>query len=222
MYFIIRSSMASNDCIVVGASFSGLACATALARSGQRVTVIERKPDVGVQLRTTGIIVKDAVDQVSLLEGLPHTLVRRIETVRLYAPNLSWIDLSVRGYYFLATDTPELMRWLAGRAEQAGARITCSTPFTGAQRTHYGFDLGAAGTADFLVGADGPQSLVARTLGLGRNTQFLFGVEHEYTNTEIRDPQRLHCFLDRRLAPGYIGWIVAGVGVIQVGLAGRV
>jgi digeranylgeranylglycerophospholipid reductase len=214
--------MASNDCTVVGASFSGLACATALARAGQRVTVIERRPDVGVHLRTTGIIVKDAIDQIPLLEDLPRPLVRRIETVRLYAPNLSWIDLSVPGYYFLATNTPELMRWLAAQAEQAGARIACGTTFTTAERTHEGFDLGAAGTAHFLVGADGPQSGVARALGLGLNTQFLFGVEHEYTDTEVREPQRLHCFLDRRLAPGYIGWIVAGVGIIQVGLAGRV
>src|SRR5262245_35519346 len=125
--------MAGNDCIVVGASFSGLACATALARAGQRVTVIERKPDVGVHLRTTGIIVKDAIDQIPLLGDLPHTLVRRIEHVRLYAPNLNWIDLSSPGYYFLATDTPQLMRWLASRAEHAGARIACSTSFTMAE-----------------------------------------------------------------------------------------
>ena len=38
---------------------------------------------------------------------------------------------------------------------------------------------------------------------------------------EIAEPDRLHCFIDRQLAPGYIGWVVAGVGVIQVGLARR-
>jgi flavin-dependent dehydrogenase len=38
---------------------------------------------------------------------------------------------------------------------------------------------------------------------------------------EIEDTDKLHCFIDRRLAPGYIGWIVAGVGVVQVGLARR-
>jgi flavin-dependent dehydrogenase len=63
---------------------------------------------------------------------------------------------------------------------------------------------------------------VAQVLGLGRNSKFLFGVEHEYAGVEIAQPNRLHCFIDRRLAPGYIGWIVAGVGVVQVGVAGRV
>jgi digeranylgeranylglycerophospholipid reductase len=212
----------TSDCIVVGASFSGLACATALARSGLRVTVLERKPDVAVNLRTTGILVKEAVDTIPLLSDLPSALVRRIDGVRLYAPNLDCVDLSSPGYYFLATDTPQLMRWLADQAERAGARILYDTAFDSAESTKTGFKVGTAGTANFLVGADGPRSRVAQALGLGLNTQFLFGVEHEYPRMNVPSPERLLCFLDRRLAPGYIGWIVAGVGIVQVGLAGRV
>ena len=30
---------------------------------------------------------------------------------------------------------------------------------------------------------------------------------------------RLHCFIDPDCAPGYIGWVVPGVGITQVGLA---
>ena len=211
-----------SDCVVVGASFAGLACATALARAGMRVIVLERKADVGEKLHTTGIIVKDAIDQIALLDGLPATIVRRIEGVRLYAPNLRHVDLSAPGYYFLATDTPQLMRWLAERAVQAGAIIAHQTSFVSAERAQGGFDLGDIGATRFIVGADGPNSRVAQALGLGRNRKFLFGVEHEYCGIELADSNRLHCFIDRRLAPGYIGWIVAGVGAIQVGLAGRV
>src|SRR5262249_25529780 len=138
-----------------------------------------------------------------------------------YAPNLRYIDLSAPGYYFLATDTPEVMRWLAARAENAGTRIVLKHPFRGASRQRSGFDLGEAGTTRFLVGADGPGSRVAEILGLGRNREFLFGIEHEYVGAEIRSPERLHCFIDRRLAPGYIGWMVSGVGAVQVGLAWR-
>src|SRR5262245_3496915 len=167
------------DCVVVGASFAGLACATALARAGLRVTVLEKKSDAGDKLHTTGIIVKDAIDQIALLDGLPTGIVRRVGGVRLYAPSLRHIDLAAPGYYFLATDTPQLMRWLAARAEEAGARIAYRSLFRGATRTPHGFDLGEHGTARFLVGADGPGSAVARALGLGENRQFLFGVEHE-------------------------------------------
>jgi digeranylgeranylglycerophospholipid reductase len=211
----------STDCVVVGASFAGLACATALARAGARVAVLEKKNDPGEKLHTTGIIVKDAIDQVTLLDDLPSELVRRINGVRLYAPNFRYVDLAAPGYYFLATDTPEVMRWLAARAEDAGARIIYRTSLREAIRSRSGFDLADVGTTRFLVGADGPNSRVARLLGLGQNQNFLFGMEHEYAGVQISDPDKLHCFVDRHLAPGYIAWMVAGVGVVQVGLAWR-
>ncbi len=211
-----------SDCVVVGASFAGLACATALATNGTRVTVLERKADPGEKLHTTGIIVKDAVDQIALLDALPSELVRRIGSVRLYSPNMKWVDLSAPGYYFLATDTANVMRWLAQQAEKAGARIAYKTPFKNAERTRNGFDLGELGTTRFLVGADGPGSRVAKVLGLGQSRKFLFGIEHEYAGAQIPEPDKLHCFIDRKVAPGYIGWVMAGVGEVQVGLARRV
>jgi digeranylgeranylglycerophospholipid reductase len=185
------------------------------------VVVFEKKGDPGEKLHTTGIIVKDAVDQVPLLDSLPAELVRRIDGVRLYAPNLKFVDLFAAGYYFLATDTPQLMRWLAARAQESGARVACRTPFQSAERIQAGFDLGPLGTTRFLIGADGPNSRVAGCLGLGRNVKFLFGVEHEYADVQIPESDKLHCFIDRRVAPGYIAWVVPGVRVTQVGLARR-
>jgi digeranylgeranylglycerophospholipid reductase len=132
------------------------------------------------------------------------------------------VDLAAPGYYFLATDTPGVMRWLAEQVEYSGVRIACRTPFVQAQRIYGGFDLGEVGTTCYLVGADGPDSRVAQALGLGRNRQFLFGIEHEYASPKIADPHRMHCFIDRGLAPGYIAWVVSGVGAVQVGLARRV
>src|SRR4029079_385738 len=103
-----------------------------------------------------------------------------------------------------------------------GARIDYRKSFTGAVRVPGGFDLGEAGTARFLVGADGPQSRVAQALGLRRSSKFLFGIEHEDEGVDIADPDRMHCFIDRRVAPGYLAWVVSGVGIVQVGLARRV
>ena len=47
------------------------------------------------------------------------------------------------------------------------------------------------------------------------------GVKAEYEGVRV-DCDRLHCFLDGRLARGYIGWIVPGYnGIAQIGLACR-
>jgi digeranylgeranylglycerophospholipid reductase len=209
------------DCIVVGASFAGLASAFALARAGLRVTVIEKKADPGSKLHTTGIIVKDAMDRIALLDGLPGSLVRGISAVRLYAPNLRYVDLEAPGYCFFATDTPAVLRWLAGKAEEAGAVIACDTPFTGLRRLRSGFEVDGIGTTRFLIGADGPHSRVAVSLGLGACRRFLAGIEYEYSGAKLPGADRLHCFIDRHLAPGYIAWAFSGVDGVQTGLARR-
>ena len=186
----------------MGGGFAGLTCARVCASRGLRTVVWERKSDPGDAIQTTGLLVKEAVDAGDLpLEGT-----RKIHGVRLYAPSLRWIDLDAPGYYFLATDTPELLRTLARRAAEAGAEIRCG-------------DRRPAGRIGrMLVGADGARSQVARDAGLGLNRHFLAGVEAELE--EVRGTEeRLHVFLDSRLAPGYIGWVVPGVGITQVGLA---
>jgi digeranylgeranylglycerophospholipid reductase len=135
-------------------------------------------------------------------------------------PSLAFLDLTSPGYFFLATDTPALLRWLAQEAEAAGAEILLGTPYRGARRAGGGFELsGTRIHARFLAGADGPLSRVARDFGLGANQSFLAGVEVELDGLRGFREDRLHCFLDSRLAPGYIGWVVPGVGVTQVGIA---
>ena len=93
--------------------------------------------------------------------------------------------------------------------------------FSGLSRERGGFALEGLGTTRFVIGADGPRSKVARTVGLGTNQRFLAGVEYEFADAAIADGDRLHCFIDRHLAPGYIAWVLAGVGGIQAGLARR-
>ncbi len=209
------------DCTVVGASFGGLACAMALAAKGVPVRVLERKDDPGAKLHTTGLLVRDVMDGVGWLNDMPPGMARRIDGVRLYAPNMRSVALTAPDYYFLATDTPALMRWMAERCRALGARVELGATYARARRIGDGFEIDGFGRTRFLVGADGPKSRVAHDLGLGENRRFLFGVEHEYADARIEEPHLLHCFLDRQLAPGYIGWVVAGVGQLQVGLARR-
>jgi len=209
------------DLLVVGASFAGVACAIGAARAGLRVVLIERKTDVGEKLHTTGIVVKEAADELARLGPLPSELIRPIGGVRLYGSRLDSVALDSPGYFFLATDTPNLMRWLLTRATDAGVDVRLAALFTGAQRERGGFAVNGVGNFRFIVGADGPTSKVARTFGLGVNRKFLFGIEVEVSGVSLPEPGRLHCFLDRRLAHGYIGWAFGGVGLTQIGLAAR-
>ena len=208
------------DVVVVGASFAGAACAIAAARRGLRVCVLERKRDPGDKLRTTGIIVKEAAEQ-TLLQHLPAAMTRRIESVRLYAPSLKQVALAAPGYYFLTTDTPAVMRWLAGQLRRYGAELRLGCAFTDAGRIDGGWEVAGVGRTRYLVGADGARSRVARRCGLGEVRQFLYGIEYEFPGARLADAGALHCFISKRYAPGYIGWLAQNPGGVQAGLALR-
>ena len=208
------------DVTVVGASFAGAACALAAARRGLRVCVLERKRDPGDKLRTTGIIVKEAAEH-TLLQDIPARLTRRIEAVRLYAPSLKQVALAAPGYYFLTTDTPAVMRWLAQCLRECGADLRLGCAFTDAVRIEGGWQVPGVGRTRYLVGADGARSQVARRCGLGEVRQFLYGIEYEFPGARLADPDALHCFISKRYAPGYIGWLAQNPGGVQAGLALR-
>lgn len=204
------------DLVIVGASFAGLVAARTAAMRGLKVAVLEAKPEAGHRVATTGILVKEAAEEIDI----PHTLTRRVHGVRLYAPSRRHIDLFTPGYFFLTTDTANVLRWLASEALRAGARILYRARFEGAERVDGVFRFrGLNITTRFILGADGARSAVARAFGLGRNSKFLTGIEVEYEGLAGVDPRFLHCFLDSRLAPGYLGWVAPGPAVTQAGLA---
>ncbi len=231
---------ADYDLVVAGAGFAGLACARRAAERGLSVLVLERQSEPGERIHTTGILVKEAWEEWAA----PASLVRRIRRVRVYDPNHRFVELERDSYFFMATDTAGLLRHIVSETRRSGAEIRFGSPYEGVASagpgarsagpgarsagsrgtrgsmplTLVGSGAASGVTCCFLVGADGARSKVAESFGLDRNRRLLKGVEWEY---ELRsaDGDCLHCFVDPECAPGYIGWVVPGVGVTQVGLA---
>lgn len=208
------------DVVIVGASFAGAACALAAAQRGLHVCVLERKRDPGEKLHTTGILVKEAAE-ATFLNLLPASMTRRVEHVRLYSPSLKQLQLAAPDYYFLTTDTPEVMRWLAAQLVAHGVDLRLGQAFTDCERSARGWRVEGVGETPFLVGADGARSRVARHCGLDPVRHFLYGIEYEFPGARLADPDALHCFISKRYAPGYIGWLTQNPTGIQAGLALR-
>lgn len=214
----MSDGMNSFDTVIVGGSYAGLSCARSAAAHGLDTLVLERKKDLGEKIRTTGIFVGEAADVLDV----PARLKRDIHGVRLYAPNLQSVDLESPGYRFQAINTPDLMRWMGQQAELNGAEVRTGENVAQLREIKDGVEFSKQNVrARFGVGADGARSNYGRLLGLPENKEFLVGAEVEMSGVRGVDQDRLHVFLDSEIAPGYIAWVVPGVGVTQIGLAVR-
>ncbi|MCY3545448.1 MAG: NAD(P)/FAD-dependent oxidoreductase, partial [Gemmatimonadetes bacterium] len=149
--------------------------------------------------------------------------------VRVYTPSHRFVELNGDRYFFMATDTARLMRHLVKETRRSGAEVRFGERFQGVGPPGNGppgngppgngLSLRDSGVAcRFLVGADGARSRVAESFGLDCNRRLLKGVEWEFEPLSSAG-DCLHCFIDSKYAPGYIGWVVPGVAATQVGLA---
>jgi len=72
----------------------------------------------------------------------------------------------------------------------------------------------------YIVGADGARSRVARALELDENREWIVGFEEVLENVPLEGSPRFHCFLDPRLAPGYLAWAVHDGEQVHLGVGG--
>ncbi|MBV8519192.1 MAG: NAD(P)/FAD-dependent oxidoreductase [Acidobacteria bacterium] len=208
----------TTDIAVIGAGLSGLHCARLLALRGFRVLLIDRKESIAGPVQTTGIFVRKTWEDFPLPE---EQLGPGIRDVVLYSPARRPLTLRARHDEFRLGR----MSWLylhlveqcvrAGVTWLPGARlVACDDDAITVLRHGRRERI----TTRFVVGADGARSTTAQLLGLDTHRELLTGIE-EIVPPIAREPV-LHCFVDPRLAPGYIGWVANDGHEAHVGLAG--
>ena len=193
------------DVAVIGAGLAGLQCARLLAQRGLNVAIADRKASVAGPVHTTGIFVRKTWEDFPLPD---EQLGPPIRDVVLYSPSGKSFALAAQRDEFRVGRMSWLNLWLLEQCVRAGA-----TWMPGAR-----FGETSPIRARFLIGADGARSVVAKHLGLDANRELLVGLE-EVVPAVSRE-RILHCFLDPRLAPGYIAWVANDGEEAHVGVAG--
>jgi flavin-dependent dehydrogenase len=215
------SGVESADVLVVGAGLAGLHTATLLARRGHDVLLAERRATLTGAVRTTGIFVRKTLDDFPLPADCLGPPIRRVV---LYPPSLRRpVTLHSARDEFRVGDMAPLYLAAARAAVDAGVRIALGTRYDG-RRDGAAVLAGRSGPtrvrAQFVVGADGARSRVARDLGLDRNRRLLIGAEEVFAVAGSDAPPTFHCVLDPSIAPGYLAWVVNDGRHAHVGVAG--
>jgi len=216
--------MEPYDVLVVGAGLAGLQCTRLWAGHGRPGLRVDGKQSLGQRLHTTGIFVRRSFEDFALPPACFGPPIRR---VTLYSPTRRRLELESPHDEFRVARMGMLYERLLKDCQAAGAQwlpaaayLGCE-PADGGSRVHLKVDGAVQSVgARYLVAADGTNSRVARDLGLGVNRHWIVGLEEVFHDVPLDGPPHLHCFLDRRLAPGYIAWIAEDGQSVHVGVGG--
>ncbi len=212
--------------VVVGAGPAGSMAATKIAEKGIKTLLVDKRSRVGVPVRCA-----EGVGSLGLTKHVApraRWVKARIDALRLYAPNGSFVQLSQEAQGFVL-DRGVFDADLARMAVEAGAELVLQTYACGliiAEGTVRGVRLkGPTGElsveANLVIAADGIESRVARWAGIN-TTLALKDVETcaQYLMNGLDvDPRRCDFHFGRHVAPGGYAWIfpkgpdTANVGV---------
>ncbi len=212
------------DAIVVGAGLAGLQCTRLLAGHGLEVALVDRKHSLAEGVHTTGIFVRRSLEDFALPAA--H-LGPPIRNVTIYAPSRRSFDFSSTRDEFRIGRMGPLYERLLKDCRAAGAQWLPATSFIGATPTPFGSIVRLRDSTGehalqtrMLIGADGTNSRVARELKLSENHRWIVGYEEVYHRDSPSGEPRLHCFFDRRYAPGYIAWVADDGQGLHIGVGG--
>jgi len=212
------------DVVVVGAGLAGLQTARLLGERGLRVLLVDRKAALDQSIHTTGIFVRRTLEDFALPEDCLGPPVRE---VTLYSPARRSMDLSSPHDEFRVGRMGLLYQRFLNQAIRAGVEWMPGTQHANSAKLKdeiiVRLDRPTSShwvRTRYLVGADGANSRVGGVLGLDVNREWIVGVEEVLAGVPLAGPPRFHCFLDPRLAPGYLGWLVHDGEEVHLGVGG--
>jgi len=206
------------DLVVVGAGPAGSTAARYAAREGLRVLLIDRRSEVGVPVQCGEYVagneeVRRIFPTLTDLEDLMVVPEREKEvntdTIRIWSPGMQSYDIPFHGY---TVRRDRMDQGIADQAVAAGAELQTRTTFLDLRGDEVITDRGTV-RAKVLVGADGPRSRVAKSVGLESPVSapaMSVTLDGEFgTFTDL---------FFGNLAPGGYAWVIPKRGCANVGL----
>lgn len=186
---------------IIGAGPAGSHLAYLLAKKGQEVNVFEENKTIGNPVQCTGLV----TDSINQILKLPEkVIVNRVKGFKVFSKNNS-VEINFKKPN-IVLDRMKFDRYIAELAEDAGVKYFLSHRFETCQTKKENVEFMANNKifkTDYLVGADGPFSPVAKSSNLYNKRKFMIGIQARVTlpieNSEI---------IEVYIGEGYFGWLV--------------
>ncbi|MEM1559961.1 MAG: NAD(P)/FAD-dependent oxidoreductase [Ignisphaera sp.] len=209
--------MKRYDVIVVGGGPAGVSAAKASGKTGAKTLLLEKAPAIMAN-KPCGQAVSQETLQTAEVKPDPTIVLHRAYAI-VYAPNLNYVKIDRIGFLI---DKSRLLQYIAAQAAEYGVEIHVREEALDVKiedgsvkvKTNRG-----EYEANVVVGADGYNSTVARSLGVTEKSEPIPTLQYVMVNCSIRYPDAVRFFLGNNVAPGGYAWIfpqnekIAEVGI---------
>lgn len=209
----------SFDVLIVGAGPAGSSAASAAAKAGAHVLMIEKRRQIGKPVQCAEYIPRLLKHTVKIP---PEAIAQKIQGMITFMPNGEVIRKRAPGFIL---NRAKFDQALAQEASEAGAKILTRTKAVykvGKKITVLGPSGEDQIEASVIIGADGPDSMVGSWIGQ-KNRKFILAIQHTVVLKE--SVQETEIYFGKEYPGGY-AWLfpkgeMANVGVgIQRELGG--
>ena len=203
------------DAIVVGSGPSGCRTAQIIADNGYKVLIIEEHSEAGVPTQCTGFV-SEKIGKIP-----DNIIVNKISNAKFFSSNSHFEVKS--GKPMRLMDRHAFDKYVYGQAIESGAESKFNTRFTGCERMNEGILVNTSKgryETKILVGADGPNSSVAKSAGLKPPNNILFLVQVRARGNF--DSGAAELWFGSDVAPGNFAWVVPeNTKIARVGLMAK-
>lgn len=181
---------------IIGAGPAGSFAACEAAKLGMPVLVSEEHRSIGEPVHCSGLVSSSGLEQMSPVVPFRKIILNTIRRANLHGKNAT-ASISFRSPKAYVFDRGAFDRLAAEKAESLGAKIEVGRRISRMQ--------------DFrsknIIGADGPDSTVAKLFGFPRIKSFAVAYQGDFPYRSP-DLSAVEVFFNHEFAPGFIGWII--------------
>jgi digeranylgeranylglycerophospholipid reductase len=194
--------------VIVGAGPAGLVSALNLIKEGISPIILEKQ----------SAITSTACGEACSLESLSKIpfdsnpyICKKVKGIKLIYPNGACTYINKSG---VTLDRTNWLKGMAQEIEARGGQISLNSEVVAVNENSIQLENGERIDYEILIGADGPNSRIARHLGVRH--QFVTVSQYKIA-CETSDMEYLEFYFDKRFSRGY-SWIFPKDGVINVGV----